>query len=847
MNYRLLKKVTIRRIKFLLNPIKDYLFIKDINIRTKYARYYKNLKLKDNYVLYETRDGKSMTDNPYAIFKYLLNNEKFSNLIHVWSLADKNYLKEMKLQYKQYKNVKFVLRNSSKYWKYLATCKYLINNSTFPNLYTVKDEQVYINTWHGTPLKHMGFDIPGQPLASGNVLRNFLSARYILSPNRHTTNIFNKSFKLENVYNGTILEKGYPRIDLTINADKKEVKNLLNMQGINVGNKKIILYAPTWKGSKVSSPRNDVDQIINDIEKIENKCGDQYTVLVKVHPFLYNVAKENPLFHGKLIPDTFDTNELLSITDLLITDYSSIFFDFLITKRPILFYMWDYQDYKENRGMYIDIKELPGPVSTDIDTLLNHICNIDTIFKDYHDKYNSFVEKFCNHEDGRVTEKIVNIIFNQSELNNETENDQKRKKEKILIYPGGLKNNGITGALLNLLENIDYDRYDVSLLVSYTNNQEAISNMLKINPNVRLIFKIGRISNTFLEKYKNYLVVNRGISSKFLESIYPTDMYKREFKRICGISTFDYVIDYSGYSMFWPNLLLTADAKKKMIFMHSDLFADMNKRINGVRPHFINLRGVFTLYKYFDELVSVSEATMNVNKEKLKQYIGNTKISFVNNCISPKKIKQMANDKNELYYKEDKPVLINAVNNKGVIKIENIPFPVKDDDYINFVNMGRLSPEKGQDQLIEAFALLHKEFPNTRLYIIGDGVLKEKLKNIIQDRSVTDSVFLMGHRENPFFIMNNCDAFVLSSHYEGQPMVLLEALTLGLQIVATDIIANRHLLENGKYGILVENSVEGIYKGMKSIVEKQSINAKFDAEEYNRKAIESFYEKLKVN
>src|SRR5690606_990817 len=149
------------------------------------------------------------------------------------------------------------------------------------NIYTVKDEQVYINTWHGTPLKNMGYDMEGVlPTGPSNVVRNFLSTDYILSPNTFTTEIFNSAFKLENLYEGQILEDGYPRIDLTVNTTRDEVTATLTSENIDVGDKKIILYAPTWKGDTISKPRNDIEQIHEDISKVEAAVGGEYKVLV---------------------------------------------------------------------------------------------------------------------------------------------------------------------------------------------------------------------------------------------------------------------------------------------------------------------------------------------------------------------------------------------------------------------------------------------------------------------------------------------------------------------------------------------------------------------------------------
>ncbi|HET7627570.1 MAG TPA: glycosyltransferase, partial [Bacillales bacterium] len=171
-----------------------------------------------------------------------------------------------------------------------------------------------------------------------------------------------------------------------------------------------------------------------------------------------------------------------------------------------------------------------------------------------------------------------------------------------------------------------------------------------------------------------------------------------------------------------------------------------------------------------------------------------------------------------------------------------IPEPSREN--VNFVNVGRLSPEKGQDNLIRAFARFHRRHANSKLYILGNGPLKPDLQALAKELDVDDAVYLLGQLENPFAFMRKCDCFVLSSHYEGQPMVLLEAMTLGMNIVATDIVANRTVLDDGSYGLLVKDSVDGLVKGMTQVAERNVPMKKFDYETYNLTAMATFYEKL---
>jgi len=134
-----------------------YLIHKNLRRTSLYANYFNELKVKDNLIFYESSNSKSINGNPYALFNYLVDNPDYKDYFHVWSTrnSNDNFIKK----FSSYKNVKFVLYNSKEYLKYLTTAKYLINDSTFPYYFIKKDDQIYVNIWHGTPLKYMGKDV----------------------------------------------------------------------------------------------------------------------------------------------------------------------------------------------------------------------------------------------------------------------------------------------------------------------------------------------------------------------------------------------------------------------------------------------------------------------------------------------------------------------------------------------------------------------------------------------------------------------------------------------------------------------------------------------------------------
>ena len=176
--------------------------------RSRYATYYKKYKVKNNVILYESYVGRSMICNPYAIFKAFQDEVSFRKYVHVWSIETEEELARLESLYADIPNVKFVIRHTDEYLKYLASSKYLINNNTLPFYFTKKSEQIYVNTWHSITVKTLGYDMKDGKVAVANTIRNFLSADYLISPCKFTTKIYRDSFKLDGIYEGKIIEEG---------------------------------------------------------------------------------------------------------------------------------------------------------------------------------------------------------------------------------------------------------------------------------------------------------------------------------------------------------------------------------------------------------------------------------------------------------------------------------------------------------------------------------------------------------------------------------------------------------------------------------------------------------------
>src|SRR5690606_27467994 len=172
---------------------------------------------------------------------------------------------------------------------------------------------------------------------------------HLISPNPHTTGILLDSYDIRQISSARVAEVGYPRIDLTLNVSEARKAEIRAALGVS-GTRSVVLYAPTWRGSleKVSY---DVEKVEKDIEYLaaRHDCD----IVFRGHHLLEKAfAINSERMEGIVAPAHIDTNELLSVVDVLITDYSSIFFDFLPLQRPVLYHCYDESEYRQHRGMY---------------------------------------------------------------------------------------------------------------------------------------------------------------------------------------------------------------------------------------------------------------------------------------------------------------------------------------------------------------------------------------------------------------------------------------------------------------------------------------------------------------
>ncbi|MBG9783667.1 glycosyltransferase [Shouchella lehensis] len=834
------RKVLKRRLKFLTSPIVEYVKKDRSRVRTSYTDFLNRLDIEENTILYEAYHGKSITGNAYAIFKKISEDAEFNHFKHVWVINDTEN-KIMTTLKNTSKNVEFVSVDSKGYLKYLATAKYLINDTSFPYYFVKRKEQIYINTWHGTPLKTLGIDIKQRSFAGHkNIQRNLLHTDYLVSPNEFTYKKLLKSHDIYEIFSGVVADIGYPRVDLTLEQDSMQVKESLGIEK----HKKVVLYAPTWRGT-VGKEEDTTVSLLDEVKMVQDTLGESYHVLLKSHYFTYQYFVKNGL-ENLCVPDDFDSNMLLAAVDILITDYSSIFFELLPLQKSVIFYMHDFDQYDSERGFYIPTDELPGPVAYTRQELLSLVKQHENLKEKYQNNYNAFTDKYCYNDDGQATQRLIDIVFKGKSSDKLIRTES--PKEKLLFYGGGFYNNGITVSLTNLFDYIDYDKYEVILIDNDNAHRDKWRNMEKLNKNVHILFRPGAFNRTIKETYWHELVMRRGAHTEFVRKNIQVSAYQREFKRVIGNTNIDVAIDFGGYNKFWTLIFAFADVKKKCIFLHNDMMEEYNKKIDGKYKHKHNLKVIFSLYQYFDKIVSVAKSTNDQNKVSLKDYVKDVekKMVYVDNVIHSDRINQQKNEK-EIIERNGLEYLIlkdNQETNNELLDIYGVLKP--DHKNVNFINVGRLSPEKGQKELLHAFAKVNKKYANTRLYIVGEGPLRKDLMLLIKELQLEHVVILTGQLSNPFVLLNNCDCFVLSSQYEGQGLVLMEAMVVGKPVIGTDVTGVRSVLEGG-YGKLVKYDIDNIAFGLEEFILEGIESRRFDYDLYNNQALELFYKEVTLN
>jgi CDP-glycerol glycerophosphotransferase len=353
-------------------------------------------KLRDA-VLFESFQGKVIGDSSLDIYHELKSRR--DDLEFIWTTSSTT---------KAPAGARSVRHGSREWLQAIATSKYLVNNTNFPWYFRKVNGQVYLQTWHGTPLKRLGRDIDNHHLAKSYLETMDREAGfwdYLVSPSPFCTEIFPGAFN----YRGEIIETGYPRNDRLSKTASDERQRIREKIGISDPNQTVLMYAPTWRDYNRSATGNW--QSVNFMNQ-NVKLTDGFTMIYRGHTNTHTAHKTEVA--GAAIDVTMypDVTELYIAADVMITDYSSIMFDYTVTGKPILFLAPDLERYRAERGFYFDFEDTaPGPILNTEPEVLQALGRIDQVSKLYEKRYRAWQKKFNGLEDGKSAARVVDQVW----------------------------------------------------------------------------------------------------------------------------------------------------------------------------------------------------------------------------------------------------------------------------------------------------------------------------------------------------------------------------------------------------------------------------------------------------
>lgn len=523
----------------------------NLPLDVKYTKYYETLGVNDKIILFESKHGDDLAGNIFNMI-YELGRDKYKDF-HVLLVLKKELFETYDRLLKNYNinYVTFVELHSKDYLRALAVAKYLVTDTSFPPYFIKKPDQVYLNTWHGTPLKAMGRIVPDREYALGNVQRNFNIADYLLYQNEFSRDIFLKDYMLDKIYEGKVLLSGYPRNSSFYRTDRRD--KIRKECGLE--NMQVMVYMPTWRGLlHKKESKAQVDKIFGYLAHLDHKLTDNQVLYVKLHPFVKRGIDYSQFLHVREFPGDYETYDFLNASDLLITDYSSIMFDYAVSKKKIILFTYDRDEYLDGRGIYIGLDEMDLPKVETVEELVDEINNPDFA-------YPKFYQQFCSLDSADTAKNVCDTVFLNEKNLVKTENYYKTDVENVLVNIKALKDNEEDRQFINDLNQMDLKEKNIYLNFK-SGGMKKKSRLLSLLDKEIGYIPISPGRNYTLSEYIAFTltfrfgIVNSYTKKKLLK------LAQREREKYYGITDFEYVINYSGMDLMLLHVFDTFNGKK---------------------------------------------------------------------------------------------------------------------------------------------------------------------------------------------------------------------------------------------------------------------------------------------
>lgn len=810
-------------IKVVVNALVGLVTKPQLRARLLFLWCVKNRPIDEQSVLIEPFQGSDANGAPFYLLRELCQNPEYAALkkyVVVLPESEKTVQRLLDRQLGKDAGICLVRRHSLRFCRVLASAKYLVSNVALPFYFIKRPGQVYLNTWHGTPLKALGRSVKNASHALGNVQRNFLMADYLLCPNETVENCFKQDYMLDIFYTGSYLRAGYPQNSVFL-ASELTKDTLSERMGVPLSGKRVVAYMPTWRDVRDDRTTDDLINELNQIlAQLDALLDEGVVVLAKPHRMAAASVDWSSFSRVLPFPDDFETYQVLSAVDVLVTDYSSVMYDFLNARKEILLYTYDEEEYQRDRSMYHRVDELPFWHTGSI----NELCDKINGLTDCSHDYGGFRDEYCSHDSTESAVQLCRALIKgdtswcEAVPGTLAHND----KKNVLIFSGPLYNNGITTSLRSLINTVDLTAANYTLLFFASRVADNLAFINALPREVRYISIPGRQNLTVSEAFACVLYFKLNISNDWVFSKLDS-LFSRERQRICPGCTFDVAVHFTGYDRRQILLMEAFSEAKKIIYVHNDMIAESKTRGNT------NLNHLRQAYEFYDEVAAVSEDLL----PSIREIAPSAHVRVVPNVFDYQRVRRLAEE--EVSFDE---------TSESNVSVEEVRSALADPETRVIVTIGRFSPEKQHIRLFDAFDAICSEHTDEsyKLVVIGgnsfEGGYEYELEHAQSLKSSKD-IFLIQNLSNPYAILGRCDGFILPSAYEGFGLVLVEADALRIPVVSTDITGPRgFMLAHG--GSLVPNTPEGVKEGVEKLLDESVPVLGVDYDEYNREAVKAF-------
>lgn len=762
-----------------------------------YHPYY-HKKIDDNLIFIDSMNGEQLSSDVFRIIEEL-SDDKYKNFrVCIYAKKGVGHIEKLRENYNL--RIDKIISDDVKATNVCEYAKYIITDSKIRYRYAKRNGQVILNVYHENPSLKWGVDNIGNYSRLASQQAPFLLSDYTVISSDYVREKIMGPLMIEDIYQGKILSEGNPR-NISFFRDNSNLKSELG-----VDDKDVFVYMPRYQGK--SFHKKFLKTVKNNLKEFDKGLKDNQTLFFKVDGYAKKSIDLSKFKHIRPFPLGYDDYDIISMADAFITDYSGVVLDFILSKRKIILF----NNFDKKKSTYLDDLNLPFVRADDIEDVIGELdSNLD-------EDYSALIDEYAPFESADCAKNICSHVFLNQKVCPEENN--KNDKPNILIFIGNLSNNEITLSLRQLLSQVDSDKYNFIVTFHqwskhFKNDPESV--LKSIPEGIHVMPMKTKTRPTYLERksYAKFLNSDKKCSNSIRK------FFKREFRHQFYGMSFDHVVNYDGYYKNEILMFCNCEAKSSM-WVHNDPLMEIeNKKFN------VNL--LKEAFSNYDNVVAVSSELMDpIRKidDSANVKVAHSLINF--DFIRNESQKDIMLNKDVRIYNTHPQYLKGLLNDDGK-KIISIDRSIYNEEWT--------------ENILMAFDKLCDEYDDVQLIIIGNFGWFNRTQYLASQLRHWKNVTVIKQLSNPLPILKDCALFILPPNNRFYRKTVFESEMLNVPVMSLGdddkVIADEFNVYN------VENSYEGVLKGLQDFMNDEIDTLDIDYKEYNERCLDEFYDILK--